>query len=179
LLMRVIDRRGLSPLANLLLLQANPRAAAPRPSTRPRGEGSRVAPCCGVPLRRVPGAPRRSASSDHAAFPRRPPAGPGWMHEVKHDGYRIVAPYVTVHLEFFRNVSRLGRFRLIGVRANDALFVRVRPPPQRRCLNDDRVSLWLGPPAATRKMESRASYVGGCGFTNWQYGDIVVSRKDW
>ena len=25
------------------------------------------------------------------AFPRRPPAGPGWLYEVKHDGYRIVA----------------------------------------------------------------------------------------
>jgi hypothetical protein len=86
--------------AILLLLPANPRAAAPRPSTRPWGEGFRaprgslhIAPCCGVPLRRVPGAPRRPASSDHVSLSSssaRPP-DPGWLHEVKHDGYRIVA----------------------------------------------------------------------------------------
>ena len=39
--------------------------------------------------------PARPAGRLHptmSAFPRRPPpAGPGWLHEVKHDGYRIVA----------------------------------------------------------------------------------------
>jgi ATP-dependent DNA ligase len=25
------------------------------------------------------------------AHARRPPAGPGWLHEVKHDGFRILA----------------------------------------------------------------------------------------
>ena len=43
----------------------------------------------------LPGALRaRGAGRLHPTLPaflRRPPAGPGWLHEVKHDGYRIIA----------------------------------------------------------------------------------------
>jgi bifunctional non-homologous end joining protein LigD len=51
------------------------------------------APCCGV------SPPRRSRRTLPAGFIRpcqpflvaRLPAGPAWLHEVKHDGYRLLA----------------------------------------------------------------------------------------
>jgi ATP-dependent DNA ligase len=38
----------------------------------------------------------------------KPPAGPEWIHEIKHDGYRLIA---TVRL-FTRRLSVSGQFAL-------------------------------------------------------------------
>jgi bifunctional non-homologous end joining protein LigD len=48
--------------------------------------------CCGVPLPGVHGGPRRLVFLPcQPLLVDHPPAGPDWLHEVKHDGYRIIA----------------------------------------------------------------------------------------
>jgi hypothetical protein len=48
--------------------------------------------CCGVSLR-VPGRskPAGLIRPAHPALVSRPPVGPEWIHEVNHDGYRLIA----------------------------------------------------------------------------------------
>jgi ATP-dependent DNA ligase len=53
--------------------------------------------------RRQPQSPRRL----HSSLPR-PPRGPGWAHELKHDGYRL-----QIHI-------RDGRVRLYTMNGNDS-----------------------------------------------------------
>jgi ATP-dependent DNA ligase len=56
---------------------------------------------------------------------KHPPSGPGWLHEVKHDGFRLMARRDAVGVRLFtRNgIDWSGRFPLI-VRAISALKAR-------------------------------------------------------
>jgi hypothetical protein len=54
-----------------------------------------------------------------------PPAGPGWLHEIKHDGFRIMARRDAVGV---RLIARYGkdfthRFPFIAVLPQSALFI--------------------------------------------------------
>jgi hypothetical protein len=85
---------GLFSSANLLLLQANPSSRAPPIDTPARRVFAGVAQthaCCGVPPRRRSGRAGPGFHPTLPVFPRHPPAGPGLLDEVKHDGYGIVA----------------------------------------------------------------------------------------
>ena len=54
----------------------------------------------------------------------RPPSGPGWIHEIKHDGFRLMARRAAGVRLFTRNgIDWSGRFPLI-VQAVGALKVR-------------------------------------------------------
>ena len=85
--------------AILLLLQANPRSRAPSIDTPARREfaGCARSPTYSTMLWRI--SPAGSRRTSPAGFIRpcqpllvvRPPAGPGWLHEMKHDGYRLIA----------------------------------------------------------------------------------------
>jgi bifunctional non-homologous end joining protein LigD len=62
------------------------------------------------------------------ALPRsakQPPAGPGWLHEIKHDGFRALAHRQgrTIHL-MTRNGYDLGDRFLVAAEAVAALPVR-------------------------------------------------------
>jgi ATP-dependent DNA ligase len=68
----------------------------------------------------------RSALSNHACHPRRrPPIGPGWLHEIKHDGFRILALRDTAGVRLYTRGGHdfTARFPLI-VAAVTALPVR-------------------------------------------------------
>jgi len=67
------------------LRQTSPscRSFCGRPDSIPAGLGIILAACCGVRNRFIePCLPSRA---------KRPPAGPDWIHEIKHDGFRIMA----------------------------------------------------------------------------------------
>ena len=38
-----------------------------------------------------------------------PPTGPGWLHEIKHDGYRLVARMEGRRVRLFTAVEMTGR----------------------------------------------------------------------
>jgi ATP-dependent DNA ligase len=78
-----------------VLLQANSRSRASSIDTPARrgfaGASPRVAHVAAYLPGAHLGARRRRLHPTLQAFTRRPSAGPSWLHEVKHDGYRIVA----------------------------------------------------------------------------------------
>ena len=61
---------------------------------------------------------------------KQPPAGPGWIHEIKHDGFRIMARYAD------------GRVRLLTRKGNNfsnrfpQIVAAVAALPARSCLID-------------------------------------------
>jgi len=62
----------------------------------------------GLPVLRICGRPTKPASCLDPSVPaKHPPSGPGWVHELKHDGYRLL-----IHV-------RNGRVRLYTMNAND------------------------------------------------------------
>jgi ATP-dependent DNA ligase len=68
--------------------QAQPGVSKPYRTTLPT-----YSRCCGVPLSGPHGALRRPVSSSPVSLSSSigPPAGSDWLHEIKHDGYRIIA----------------------------------------------------------------------------------------
>jgi hypothetical protein len=61
----------------------------------------------------------------------KPPAGPGWVHEVKHDGYRLIVRRdgETVRL-FTRCPDRPGTHRRLAPQATGAFGGIVSTPPR-------------------------------------------------
>ena len=106
-----------------------------RPSSPPAGErgpgapGQRARPASGPPVARREGKEVRLARrimarpaarwrrSEPPGFVRpcepalidRPPAGPGWLHEVKHDGFRIIARNEGERVKVWSRRRRLHR----------------------------------------------------------------------
>jgi ATP-dependent DNA ligase len=65
-----------------------------------------------VPAGRLPDS--SSPASPHP--PNRPPSGPGWIHEIKHDGFRLMARRDAAGMRLLtRNgIDWTGRFLLIA-----------------------------------------------------------------
>jgi hypothetical protein len=59
---------------------------------------------------------RDAALSVKKADGRRPPAGPGWIHEIKHDGFRILAHRSGDRVQLLTRAGNnfAGRFPLIA-----------------------------------------------------------------
>ena len=106
--------------------------------------------CCGVSH----GAPRRPVSSNPVSQPSSPPRPPGWLHEVKHDGYRIPARKQGERVEVWsrRGADFTDRFPKIAE--------AVRKLPAESALIDGEAVAFRPdglPPCAPRRAASRFS----------------------
>jgi bifunctional non-homologous end joining protein LigD len=59
-----------------------------------------------------------------------PPSGPGWLHEIKHDGFRILARRDSAGVRLIRRAGNEFSYRF------PFIAMSVAKPPVRSCLID-------------------------------------------
>jgi hypothetical protein len=85
-----------------------------------------------------PDAPDKAALMDGATLAAKPPSGPDWVHEIKHDGYRLIVRRDGKAVQLFtRRGLRLGR-ALSRDRGDRRQGARQTVHPERRGASTDK-----------------------------------------
>src|ERR1700733_14092006 len=115
---------------------------------------------------------------------KQPPAGPGWIHEIKHDGYRIVAErdHGSMRLYTRKGYDFAGRFPLAAAAIRKLIRQhRIGTPTGLRCsicCGAGAVTTWSSAPSTCSS--STATTFGGppCLAFNEHYtGDAAIIYK--